>query len=205
MAASYLQRAYGDDFLKLRIPFVQRLDQRTWAVLRKMVASGTNSPATSSMGRLFDAVASLLGLRGVANYEGQAAVELEAIADRSLASGYEFEITSAGMIKTDAVIRRVVEDLLAEVSPAEISAKFHLAVAGLIVSIARRLRDERGLDRVVLSGGVFQNMFLLAKLCPALEADGFELFTHRRVPANDGGIALGQAVVANARAATGRF
>jgi hydrogenase maturation protein HypF len=204
MAAIYLHQAFGDGFLDLELPFVKRLDKRAWATLRKMAASGVNSPETSSMGRLFDAVASLVGLRTMINYEGQAAVELEAIADRSLTQGYEFELTSAGVIKAERVILRAAEDLLADVSPQAVSARFHLGVAGLIVSIALRLRVERRLNRVVLSGGVFQNMYLLAEVCRSLESNGFDVFTHRRTPANDGGVSLGQAAVANARLVAGR-
>jgi len=204
MAAIYLHRAFGDDFLDLKLPFVKRLDKRAWSALRKMAEGGVNSPETSSMGRLFDAVASLVGLRTMINYEGQAAVELEAIADRSLTQGYEFELTSAGVIKAERVILRAAEDLLADVSPQAVAARFHLGVAGLIVSIALRLRVERRLNRVVLSGGVFQNMYLLAEVCRSLESNGFDVFTHRRTPANDGGVSLGQAAVANARLAAGR-
>src|SRR4029453_2547384 len=107
-----LQRACGDDVLKLGLPFVDRLDRRAWATLRQMAARGTNSPETSSMGRLFDAVSSLLGLRDVVNYEGQAAIELEAIADPGVASGYPFEAAADGVIKAEPVIRHAVEDLL---------------------------------------------------------------------------------------------
>ena len=152
------------------------------------------------MGRLFDAVSALLGLRGVANYEGQAAVELEAIADRSCAERYEFEVGENGsIIKAEPVIQRAVDDILAGVPPQIVSAKFHLGVAHLIAAVARRIRDERRLDRVALSGGVFQNMFLLRHACRLLKSEGFKVFTHSRVPPNDGGISLGQAAVANAR------
>ncbi|HEV7904082.1 MAG TPA: carbamoyltransferase HypF [Pyrinomonadaceae bacterium] len=206
MAAAYLHRALGDDFLKLEIPFVRNLDGRKWATLRRMAETGTNSPATSSMGRLFDAVSGLLELRSVVNYEGQAAIELEASADRSDgAQGYEFECDAGGVIRADAVIRRAVEDLLDGVSPPKISAKFHLGVAGLIASVARKTRDERRLNRVALSGGVFQNMLLLSHVCAMLEADGFEVYTHSRVPTNDGGISLGQAAIAGAHLASGRI
>jgi hydrogenase maturation protein HypF len=206
MAAVYLQRAFGDEFLNLNLPFVENMDRRAWTTLRRMVATETNSPETSSMGRLFDAVSSLLGLRNVVNYEGQAAIELEAIADRGFAQSYEFEIGADGeTIKAEALIRRAVEDLLEGVSGGEVSARFHLGVARLISTLALRARDERGLERVVLSGGVFQNTFLLERTCRLLEDDGFKVFTHRRVPTNDGGISLGQAAVANARLASGRI
>ena len=200
MAAVYLHRALGDDFLDLHLPSVQNMDRQAWAVLRRMAESDTNSPETSSMGRLFDAVSALLGLRNVINYEGQAAIELEAIADRSLMESYEFEVDADGKtIRAEAMIRCAVEDLLDGAQPARVSAKFHLGVARLITSIARRLRDERRLNRVALSGGVFQNMFLLDAACRMLSDDGFKVFTHHRVPTNDGGISLGQAAVANAQ------
>jgi hydrogenase maturation protein HypF len=206
MAAVYLHRALGDDFLNLKLPFVQTLDRRVWTTLRGMAATGTNSPETSSMGRLFDAVASLLGLRNAVNYEGQAAIELETIADRSCVQSYEFEFAAGGsMIKAEAVIRRAVEDLLEGVAPAEVSAKFHLGAVHLIATVARRVRETRRLNRVVLSGGVFQNMFLLDNVCRTLKADGFEVFTHGRVPTNDGGISFGQAAVAGAHLASGRI
>jgi hydrogenase maturation protein HypF len=203
MAALYLHRAMGDDFLNLNIPFVQMMDRRAWATIRKMAQIGTNSPEASSMGRLFDALSSIVGLRNAVNYEGQAAIELETIADRSCAQSYEFELTENGsIIKTEAVIRRTVGDLLNGVSPQIVSAKFHTGVTNLIANIARRIRDERRLNRVVLSGGVFQNMFLLEETSQLLRSYGFEVFTHSRVPTNDGGISLGQAAVANARLAS---
>jgi hydrogenase maturation protein HypF len=206
MAAVYLQRAFGEDFLNLDLPFVRNLDHKVWTTLRRMTATGTNSPETSSMGRLFDAVSSLLGLRSAVNYEGQAAIELEAAAVRSSVRSYEFEIGADGqIISADALIRRAVEDLLDGVPEGEVSAGFHLGVARLISTLALRLRDERRLNRVVLSGGVFQNTFLLERTCRLLEDDGFEVFTHRRVPTNDGGISFGQAAVANARLASGRI
>ncbi|GAC1446015.1 MAG: carbamoyltransferase HypF [Pyrinomonadaceae bacterium] len=206
MAAIYLHRAYGDDFVHLKIPFVQKMNKETWKTLRRMTETNTNSPETSSMGRLFDAVSSLLGLREVVNYEGQAAVELEAIAELALTDGYEFEIdTQSNLIKSGAVIRGIVEDLRADVSPQKISTKFHYGVAQLIASVARRIRDERKLRRIVLSGGVFQNMLLLENVYRILKEDGFDVFTHRRVPTNDGGIALGQAAIANARLIQGRI
>ncbi len=205
LAAVYLHRAMGDDFLKLDIPFVRSLDRGWWATIRSMARSFTNSPETSSMGRLFDALSSLVGLRNAVNYEGQAAIELEAIADPRCREIYEFELAENGrIIKAEAVIRSAVEDLLNGVSPEVVSAKFHLGVACLIAEVARRIRDERRLNRVALSGGVFQNVFLLEETCRLLRASGFEVFTHSRVPPNDGGISLGQAAVARARLASGR-
>jgi hydrogenase maturation protein HypF len=207
MAAVYLHGAFGDEFLKLNLPFVRGMDKRAWATLDKMTATGINSPQTSSMGRLFDAVSSMLGLRETVNYEGQAAIELETIASRSRSvQGYEFEIDAGtGIISAEALIRRVVEDLLNGLPLPEISAGFHLGVASLIATLARHTRTARRLNRVVLSGGVFQNTFLLENACRMLKVDGFEVYTHSRVPTNDGGISFGQAAIANAHLAAGRI
>jgi len=206
MAAVYLQRALGDNFQKLDLPFVRKLDRRAWTTLHSMTKSGTNSPETSSMGRLFDAISALLCLRSTVNYEGQAAIELEAIADSTCKENYEFDFDAGGsIIKADTVIRNAVEDILDGRPAREVSAKFQTSVARLITTVARRLREERRLNRVVLSGGVFQNMFLIERASRMLRREGFEVFTHKRVPPNDGGISFGQAAIANARLAAGRI
>ncbi|MGI8787127.1 MAG: carbamoyltransferase HypF [Pyrinomonadaceae bacterium] len=199
IAAVYLQKTFGDEFLHLDLPFVKNLKLKEWKTLKSMIAADANCPLTSSMGRLFDAVSALLCLRSSVNYEGQAAIELEAIADAKNARGYEFELEESRIIKSDSVIKNAVEDLLNGVSEMEVSARFHLAVVELIANIARQIRVERNLNRVALSGGVFQNMFLLERVCRVLTKDGFEVLTHHRVPTNDGGISLGQAAIANAR------
>jgi len=106
---------------------------------------------------------------------------------------------------SDVVLREQVEDLLDGAAIESVSARFHLGVARLISSIACKAREEHRLNRVALSGGVFQNMLLLEQTCRMLRADGFEVFTHHRVPPNDGGISLGQAAIANARLRAGRI
>lgn len=204
MAAIYLQRVFGDDFLELDIPFVSRLPQGAWSNLRSMVASDLNCPETSSMGRLFDAVSSLVGGVDVVNYEGQAAMALEAIADAGCPAGYEFDLDfEGGLVYESSVISSVVADLLAGTPAPIISAKFHQAVVDLIVTVALRIKEERGLNRVVLSGGVFQNFLLLERLRHQLQSQRFEVFTHSRVPPNDGGISLGQSAIAHALVQSG--
>ncbi|MDQ2856087.1 MAG: carbamoyltransferase HypF, partial [Acidobacteriota bacterium] len=176
MAAVYLQESFGDDFLELDLPFVRDMDVQAWSVLKGMIASKTNCPETSSMGRLFDAVSSLLRLRDKTNYEGQAAIELEQIADATNREKYNLVVSDDGsIIRPQNVIRRAVEDLLSGIPPRIVSARFHLGVADLIVRISCRIRDERKLNRVVLSGGVFQNMFLLRAAFRSLRAEGFEV------------------------------
>jgi len=199
MAAVYLQQAFGKEFLDLDLESVRSLDTGKWATLSRMIASGTNSPETSSMGRLFDAISALLGVRCFVNYEGQAAIELEALADAQSNGSYRFGIDEGGVISARDVIREAVADLLSGAPAATVSARFHRAVAELIAAVAERTRGEHKLNRVALSGGVFQNSFLLDETCELLQGRGFEVFTHSRVPANDGGISLGQAAVANAQ------
>jgi hydrogenase maturation protein HypF len=204
MAAVYGHRAFGEDFHKLDLPLNGKLDLRQWKTLRSMITAGINSPESSSMGRLFDAVAGLLGLRYAVNYEGQAAIELESIAAESTSTWYEFAV-EGNIINADGVIADLALDIIKGVPQPEISAKFHLAVAHMILSVAGRIAKDRKLNRIALSGGVFQNMFLLTKVCTLLRSAGFEVLTHRRVPPNDGGISLGQAAVANALLQPGRF
>jgi hydrogenase maturation protein HypF len=155
------------------------------------------------MGRLFDAVSGLLNLRSSVNYEGQAAIELEGIADPLATELYEFRIEGEEIF-AEPVIQRAVEDLLQGAPAGQISARFHLSVARLILNVARRVREEQHLNRVVVSGGVFQNMWLLDRVTQLLRKNHFEIFSHSRVPTNDGGISLGQAAVANARLRGGR-
>ena len=204
LAATYLQRTFGNDFTDLDLAFNQQLDLTAWSTLNSMISAGVNCPETSSMGRLFDAVSGLITLRRSVNYEGQAAIELEGIADTLATDFYEFRI-EGDQIFAEPVIRRCVEDLLDEVPAGQISARFHRSVAHLILNVTQQVRDERHLNRVVLSGGVFQNMWLLERATQLLRENGFEVFTHSRVPANDGGISLGQAAIANARLQLGRW
>jgi hydrogenase maturation protein HypF len=206
MAAVYLQKTFGTEFVNLELDFSQKLDRQDWKTLKRMTETNVNCPQASSMGRLFDAVSCLVGLRDSVNYEGQAAIELEAIADSRIQAAYEFEISDdRKTVHAQSVIRGLVADLLDEVPAAEVSAKFHLGVARLIRSVANQIREEHKLNRVALSGGVFQNMFLLKKTCAELTSAGFEVLTHSRVPPNDGGISLGQAVIANAQLLSGRI
>ena len=180
-------------------PVLESTDAERHAVLWQ-VEHGVNAPLTSSVGRLFDAVASILGVRQRARYEAQAAMELEALVDPDARGTYPVAIRDGvpAVIDPGPVIRGVVDDLLAGVPTPAIAARFHWTLAAAIVEMCRRIRKATGLERVVLSGGVFQNVTLLAAARSALSRAGFEVRSHRRVPPNDGGIALGQAVVAHA-------
>ena len=160
-----------------------------------MLAGGVNTIDTSSCGRLFDAVASIIGLRQQINFEGQAAIELEMIAADCEMGRYPFAI-DGDSLDLRAAIERIVADVRGGVPQAAIATRFHNTVAEAIVEICRRLRAEEKLDRVCLSGGTFQNMKLLGRTLAGLCALGFDVFMHAQVPPNDGGIALGQAVIA---------
>ncbi len=168
------------------------------AVLDAQLAQGLNAPPTSSMGRLFDAVAALAGLAPRISYEGQAACELEAAAEVSERGAYPFAV-GAETIDAAPMLRALVEDLRRGTALGVLSARFHNGAAAMVVEACRRLRRTTGVDCVALSGGVWQNLLLLERAVEGLEAAGFRVLVHRQVPANDGGIALGQAAVAAAR------
>jgi hydrogenase maturation protein HypF len=149
------------------------------------------------MGRLFDAVASICGLRQDVNYEGQGAIELESLADEVEKGHYAFEI-AADRVEFGGVIRAVVADVRAGVPASQISARFHNGLAQLVGEMCEKIRLERGLNEVALSGGVWQNVTLLQKTLARLRAARFMVYVHHLVPPNDGGLALGQAVIAAA-------
>jgi hydrogenase maturation protein HypF len=204
MAAVFLRTAYGEAMAGLDLAFVRRLDPGAWRVLSRAADRGLNAPSTSSAGRLFDAVASLLGVRDRIDYEGQAAIELEALAERDADRVYPtalVETAGSLVVRTPDVIRGVVEDLLREVPAARIAARFHATLADVILSVCERLRERTGIAAVALSGGVFQNAWLVQAATARLQARGFEVYGHRQVPTNDGGLSLGQAAVAARRQA----
>jgi hydrogenase maturation protein HypF len=157
---------------------------------------------TTSAGRLFDAVAALLGVRDTVTYEGQAAIELEQRVDRDVTDGYPMRLVDGTLHGAD-LVAAAVEDLRRGVGVGVISARFHLGLAAGLAAAVCEARDHTGLSTVALSGGVFQNVVLLTALADRLEAAGFRVLTHSRVPPNDGGISLGQAAVAAARSAGG--
>ena len=199
MAASHLELAFSGDVPGLDV--VRRHGER-WGQVLSVAAAGLNSPMTSSAGRLFDAVSSILGLRDVVTYEGQAAIELEQVADLAEQGTYPVPV-SGQVVDVPVLIRAVVDDLRAGVMVPVIAARFHNALADVVLAVCERLQDEQGLSTVALSGGVFQNSLLLTRVLDRLEGQDFEVLTHRQVPCNDAGISLGQAAVAAALLGTG--
>src|SRR5689334_20676513 len=179
-------------------PEVARRHQDHWPAVIAMAAKGINSPLTSSVGRLFDAAAAILGVRDAINYEGQAAVELEQLADLAEAEAYPARLeTGEGpfTIRGSDLLHAVVEDRTGGVPAPVIAARFHHGVAALIEAGCVLMRERYDLGTVALSGGVFQNLLLLSATVARLEACGFRVLLHSRVPCNDGGISLGQALV----------
>jgi hydrogenase maturation protein HypF len=161
-----------------------------------------NTIPTTSMGRLFDAVSALAGVRQTSNYEAQAAIEFEAVVDLTEGRSYEFALTETEtpiILEPAPVLAGIVEDVRAAVPVGLIAARFHAAVATMIVQVAERIRARTGITTVGLSGGVFQNVTLTHAAATALGEKGFAVLIHRLVPPNDGGLALGQAVIAARR------
>jgi hydrogenase maturation protein HypF len=180
---------------------VWRRHRADWPAIVAMATKGINSPLTSSAGRLFDAAAAVLGVRDAINYEGQAAVELEQLADPAETGAYQARIEAGHPFRARGsdLVHAVIDDLGAGTSPAVIAARFHHGVAALVEAGCLLTRERHGLETVALSGGVFQNQLLLRGTISRLQARGFRVLVHSRIPCNDGGISLGQAVVAGAR------
>jgi hydrogenase maturation protein HypF len=208
LAGVYLRDTFGPDFRAqlADLEVCRRLPAEKWALIEQMIAQGLNTPLASSAGRLFDAVAALLGLAWDASYEGQPAMALEGKVDRGSwivdRGGYGYDLArDSGMTIADArpMIRGIVEDLRAGTAAGVIAARFHEGFARMMVEMAARAARESGVQMVALSGGTFQNRILLERCCDLLETDGLQPLIHRNVPPNDGGIALGQAVIAAAR------
>jgi hydrogenase maturation protein HypF len=199
MAAAHLAAAFPEH-PPAGLDVVHRNAER-WEPVAAMARSGLNAPLTSSAGRLFDAVAALLGVRDTINYEGQAAIELEQRADHTHHGTYPVRLLDGDPFRVAGadLVRAVVADLLAGTNTGAVAARFHHGLAAAVVAGCSHARETTGLTTVALSGGVWQNMLLLTATVDALEAAGFTVLVHHRVPTNDGGISLGQAAVAAAR------
>jgi hydrogenase maturation protein HypF len=202
MALAYLNHTFGPSLWDLDLPLMRCVDRAKAQIVAKMCVRGVNAPLTSSMGRLFDAVAALLRLRLDAAFEGQAAMELEMIADSGEKERYDFRWdateTEAKQVAVAPIVAGVVEDVQRGLPAFIISAKFHNTLIEGFTMLCRALRKENRINQVVLSGGCFQNRRLLEGLRNNLNTSGFDVFCHRQVPTNDGGIALGQAMIAAA-------
>ncbi len=212
LAAVWLYQTYKDKFLNLKINFVKGLNKNKWKILKKMYLSGFNSPLASSMGRLFDAVASLILAKYKVDFEAELAIKLEKLATRYRlgAKGYSFKIIKNKneprsyaqgrgeyILDPTPMFKQLVLDLKHKESKEKIAYRFHLTVAQMIRKICLILRKENKINKIVLSGGVFQNSLLLCLALDLLYKEGFNVFTHKDLSCNDSGISLGQAIVAN--------
>jgi len=181
-----------------RLISVAEFSAEDQVVLRTQLERKINTPMTSSMGRLFDAAAALAGVRQKVNYEGQAAIEFEALADETERASYSFGLDQ-DTVKVRSVVEALIKDVMAGIHISKISARFHNGLAESAREICLKIKSETGIDEVVLSGGVWQNITLLGRTLSLLNKDGFRVYIHREVPTNDGGLSLGQAVIAAAR------
>jgi len=204
MALSYLA-TFADGLEKLNLEVLRKRDPQEKEIVLKLITSRFNSPLTSSMGRLFDATSALLGICEQSTYEGQAAMELEMALEGNTEDHYPFDFqqeSGSYSISPAPLIRGMLLDLKENRSAGYISAKFHNSIVTMLTGMCSRLREEWNSNRVALSGGCFQNTYLLTQSIARLTRAGFEVLYHQKVPPNDGGIALGQAVIANERLTT---
>jgi len=201
MAISYLYTTYGMNLLNHKLAFLDGLNSNQITITTQMIEKGVNSPQTSSLGRFFDGIAALMNIRSNVAFEGQAAMELEMLASGLSDDVYEYAWSSQKGYQIDPrpIIQGLVIDIGNGMSPATISAKFHTTLINLFGDLCLILKKETGISQVALSGGCFQNAILLKGLAQALQTNGFEVLTHEKVPTNDGGICLGQAIIADAK------
>jgi hydrogenase maturation protein HypF len=188
----------------LDLPIFKQVDRGEIDIIRSQIEKGINTPLTSSMGRLFDAVSALAGVRGVIEYEAQAAIDMEMLAlDAEGETGhYPFSTIDndgAIIIKIHDLLTAIIDDLHGGKSKAVIAARFHNTIAQMIAEVCQLISAKTDIKKAALSGGVFQNRLLVRKTIPLLESAGLEVYTHRQVPCNDGGISLGQVVIAHHR------
>jgi len=204
LAATWLYLIYGDNFLRFKTEFIQKIDKDKWRVLKNILLAGVNSPAASSMGRLFDAAASLILAKDKANFEAELAIELEKVATscRLRTTSYALNIAKKKegyIIDPRSIFKGIVQDLRTGESKAKMAYKFHLTVAKMLEKTCLILSKETGIERVVLSGGVFQNNLLLKASLDLLYKHNFKIFIHKHLSCNDASVSLGQAVIAGAR------
>jgi len=204
-ALALLRDALGKEFVNTPIAKNLGVYERKLHPIIEQMDKGLNCPKSSSLGRLFDAVAALCGLASENRYEGEAPMLLEAAIEKGIDDEYPFTISQDEPFQIDvrAMIRQIVEDIIHKVDVGIIATRFHNTVASFLFASAMRAVENTGLNTVVLSGGCFANQYLTLKLVNLLQSQGLEVLTHREIPCNDGGISLGQAVIADSRVRRG--
>jgi len=202
MTYSYLYSIFGQEAANLNVKLIERRAPEELQLLNQMVDKKINSPLTSSCGRLFDAVAALIGLRDEVNFEGQAAMELEAICQASYKGHYSYQIEEAipgWIVNIEEMFHQIIYDMKKHKNIRKIATQFHNTIADFTLFMCVKIREKYNINIVTLSGGVFQNSFLLDQTIRKLEEKDFIVFIHQKMPPNDACISLGQAVIANAR------
>jgi hydrogenase maturation protein HypF len=196
-AVSYLYKIYGIDFMDLKLNVIKKTDPEKIRTIVNMIDKEINCPLTSGAGRLFDCVASLLDLVQAATFQAEGPMRLESLAATGCLDSYSFK--TGLTICFDETIRGIVDDIINDVEKMTIATKFHNTIILAIFDSVNAIRNKSGISKVVLSGGVFQNRYLSEGTMDLLLKNNFEVYSHSTVPANDGGIALGQLAVASKR------
>lgn len=199
MAFSYLYHTFGDEAVQSYAEFFERFDKGISKALASMIKGRINTPLTSSCGRLFDAVSSIIGIKDIITFEGEAAISMEMTASKDISGSYGFLIKEGSpyIIDVKPMIREIVEDMRKGKAIPDIAGAFHNTIADIILEVSKKARMDKSINRVALTGGCFQNSILLKKAGTSLKDNGFCVFTHGIIPANDEGIAIGQALVAS--------
>jgi hydrogenase maturation protein HypF len=193
-AASYLYAYFGNTVFDKLSFLKQRPAYKNLKTYLRLLENDFNTYHTCSAGRLFDAVSSLVGLTDIAGYHAEAPMRLESVIDDTIDGSYPYEIRD--VISFKQTFEGILSDLDKRTDPARISAKFHNTLIRLAIEMSEKMRAETGIDAVVLSGGTFQNKYLLTHIESKLKNKGFRVYTPTLIPSNDGGIALGQLIIA---------
>ena len=197
MALSYLIKTYGEEYKSLNLAFLKDIPEESIHIVEQALKRGLNCPLTSSAGRLFDAVAALTGLCNIASFHAEAPMRLEGAIRAGETGAYPFKID--GSIDTGGIVRGICDDIYNGMDVAVIAARFHNSVINIIFAAVEMISAETGISKVVMSGGSFQNKYILEAAENGLSDKGYQVYSPRNIPANDGGIALGQLVIAAAK------
>jgi len=197
MAVAYLFHYFGNVFLNWNLSFLKNIPEQKINLLIQAIKNNINCPLTSGAGRLFDAVSALLNICTIAGFEAEGPMRMESMINQNCNEKYLFEFNQT--ISFKKTFEEILNDLKNNISLDIISAKLHNTVVAVIANVANQMRNKYNINKIVLSGGVFQNKYLLEKTENILTAENFEVFTHSKIPSNDGGISLGQLAVAAKR------
>ncbi len=197
MAVSYLYKFYGKDFLSFKLPFLEKIEIEKLELLISAIEKKINCPETSSAGRFFDSISAMIDLCTHSTFHAEAPMRLEAIIDENCSEEYDFKTGKEILVKE--IIKGVVDDIINLKPQSEISAKFHNTIISIIFAQVLEISKKHSINKVVLSGGSFQNRYIFEKIENLLIKNSFKVFTPCEIPANDGGIALGQLAIAAKR------